>query len=119
MLWNLRILRPSRLYGEPVCRAEVKHYKRKVRAHWCPSRAPSGPSPRPQHKQVIKYTTGAIGPAQDGRLPATSGCRPTMAGGPSPKGHKDGPCENGRPQPSSYRPQVNMKSKCGRPHIDI
>ncbi|KAG0146443.1 hypothetical protein CROQUDRAFT_92750 [Cronartium quercuum f. sp. fusiforme G11] len=56
------------------------------------------------------YTTGAIVPAQDGRLPVTSGHRPIMAGGPSPKGHKGGPCEDGRPHSSSYRPQIDWGS---------
>ncbi|KAG0146574.1 hypothetical protein CROQUDRAFT_92557 [Cronartium quercuum f. sp. fusiforme G11] len=32
--------------------------------------------------ETSSYTTGAVGPAQDGRLPATLGRRPTMAGGP-------------------------------------
>ncbi|KAG0150498.1 hypothetical protein CROQUDRAFT_88018 [Cronartium quercuum f. sp. fusiforme G11] len=38
-----------------------------------------------------QYSTRAIGPAQDGQLPVTSHHQLTMAGGLSPKGHKDGP----------------------------
>ncbi|KAG0145971.1 hypothetical protein CROQUDRAFT_93306 [Cronartium quercuum f. sp. fusiforme G11] len=65
------------------------------------------------------YTTAAIGPAQNGRLPTTSIRRPTMAGRPSPIGHKDGPHEDGQRHSSSYRPRVNMNLQCGRSHTDI
>ncbi|KAG0140972.1 hypothetical protein CROQUDRAFT_99386 [Cronartium quercuum f. sp. fusiforme G11] len=57
---------------------------------------PRGRADNAQSKSILTYTTGAIGQAQDGRLAMTPGRRPTMAGQPSPKGHKDGPYEDDR-----------------------
>ncbi|KAG0145319.1 hypothetical protein CROQUDRAFT_94055 [Cronartium quercuum f. sp. fusiforme G11] len=70
-----------------VLKREQQHFDMDTRMTYSPPPNPTGNwAGLPIHNQLTgalksaqAYTTGAIGPTQDGRLPTTSGRRPTMA----------------------------------------